>query len=178
MKLGRSEVLTSQNADDGPQRCGPVLISVDCIVAESLDIEAQGEALLRASEIDECGTQHAVEHRVGMVERDSATGESVEQLLLLVERGEEGALPPQDVDVAGEAGRRVLGEDIEIELEVLEFVAVERPCIALRGEDGRARRVEGAQGMHQRRMLLGLGKMVEVVGVRSQIDEVASACRV
>src|SRR5712692_6935818 len=102
MKLSRSEVLTSQDADDGLQRCGPALFSADCIVAESLDVEAQGEALLRAGEIDECGTQHAVEHRVGMVEWASATGESVKQLLLLVERGEEGALPPQDVDVAGE----------------------------------------------------------------------------
>ncbi len=68
------------------------------------DVEADGEALLGAGEVDQGGTDDAVEGGVGVVEGFGAAGEAAEELLGVVEGGEEGAVAPKDVDVAGEAG--------------------------------------------------------------------------
>ena len=43
------------------------------IVAKRLDVETDGEALLRSCDIDHRGTQHAVEHGIRMVQRRSTT---------------------------------------------------------------------------------------------------------
>ena len=99
------------------------------------------------------------------------TGEAVQHLLLHVKRCEERALAPEEVDVAAESGRGFVGADVEVHAQRVEFLCVERPRVALRGEDGRPRRVERAQGLHQRRVVLGLGQMVEIVGILAQVDE-------
>jgi hypothetical protein len=59
-----------------------------------------------------------------------------------------------------------------MDAELVKLFALENPCVALRGEEGRARGVEGAESVHEGGEVLGLGEMVEVVGVLAQIDEV------
>ena len=80
----------------------------------------------------------------GMVERSGAPGEAMQQLLLLVKRGEDGALAPEEVDVAGEAAQASLVRRGMIEVQAQRSSSsassrIERPGIALGGEDGRAR---------------------------------------
>ena len=97
-------------------------------------------------------------------------------------RGEDGALAPQQIDVAGKAGGGLFGVEQEFEREGLDFSGVdgrrERPRIALRGEEGRARGVERSQRAGQRGMLLGFGYLGEVVRMGAQIDEVRAAAAV
>lgn len=45
------------------------------------------------------------------------------------------------------------------------------PGVALGSEDGRAGGVERAESVQERRVLFGLRKVIEVVGVIAQIDE-------
>ena len=144
--------------------------------AEGFDVEADGEALLGAGEVDEGGADDAVEGGVGVVEGFGAAGEAAEELLGVVEGGEEGAVAPEDVDVAGEAGGILVGfgGEIEVEVEMFELFGGEGPGVAFGGEDGRAGGVEGAEGLHERRVVFGLGEMVEVVGVLAQVDEVGT----
>ena len=68
---------------------------------------------------------------------------------MLVERGEDGALAPENVDVADKSVGGIAGsviEDIEVEAEFssssASSVGLTRPGIAFGGEDRRARRVE------------------------------------
>lgn len=182
---GEGEVFAADEADDVGEGGGPVFLGRLGVVAEGLDVEAEGEALLRAGEIDQRGAEDAVEHGEWMVERSDVAREPVQELFVLVERGEDGAFAPEDVDVADEAVAGVVGsvfEDVEVEAEVLElfcvFGRIERPGIALGGEDWRARRVEGAEGMHERRIELCFGEEIEIVGILAQVDEAAVAGRV
>lgn len=73
------------------------------IVAQRFDIETEGEAFLGTSEVNKGGAKDAIEHGVGVVERGSVAGKAMEELLVLVERGEDRTLAPQDIDVADEA---------------------------------------------------------------------------
>ena len=149
------------------------------VVAEGFDVEADGEAFLGAGEIDESGADDAVDHGVGVIERGGEAGEAVEDLLLPVEGGEDGALAPEEVDVTGEAIGGFFGEEVEVEAEVGEFglifAWVDGPGIAFGGEDGGAGGVEGAEGVHQGGVALGFGEVVEVVGIFAEIDEAAVA---
>ncbi len=172
--LCRGEVFAAQQGDDGIKRCAPAPRGGVRVGTERLEVKADGEALLRTGEVHEGRADDAVEHDVGVVQRCCAAGEAVQHLLGLVERGEDGALAPEQIDVAGEAigrGSGILGINIKIDAQVLQLFGVERPGIALGGEDRRAVRVQRAQGLHQRRVLLGFGEMVEVVGVLAQVDE-------
>jgi hypothetical protein len=101
----------------------------------------------------------------------------MEHLLLLVEGGEDKAFAPEEVDVAAEAHGSLVSEDVEFQAKGFELLLVERPGVTFGGEDGRTGSVERTQGMEQRRMLLDLGKMIEVVGVFTQINEVAAGVR-
>ncbi len=53
----------------------------------------------------------------------------------------------------------------------VEFFGIEGPCVGFRGEDRGSRCVEGAEGVHQRRIVLGFREMVEVVGIFAQVDK-------
>ena len=57
-------------------------------------------------------------------------------LLHLVVGGEERSLAPEDVDVACEACRGVVGGCVKVSAQIVELLCFERPCIALRSEDG------------------------------------------
>ena len=175
-QLSERRISAAKQRDDRLKRRGPVLLRRLPIMSESFDVEAQREALLRASKIDKRRPEHAVEHGVGLVDRLSPASKSMEQLLLLVEGTEDGALSPQNIDVAREAIRGLLDEDIQIQAKVLELILIERPRIALRGKDRGARSIECPQRMHQRRMLFDLSKVIEVVGILAQVDKMAIAC--
>lgn len=108
-----------------------------------------------------------------MVERSGEARDAVQQLLVLVKRDEDGALAPQEIDVAAETGGTVFGNEIEIVAERLELVGGHLPDIALGGEDGRAHGIESAKGMQQRWVLRGLFEPVEIVRIFAKIDEVA-----
>lgn len=83
--LGEYEGAATQEGDDGVE-CGcPVLFGCLRVVTERFDVEADSETFLRAGEIDECGTDDAVDHGVGMIERCGESRETVKELLLLVE---------------------------------------------------------------------------------------------
>ena len=70
------------------------------IDACGLDIEGEGEAFLGAGKVEERRTDHALEHDEGVVQRLGAAGEPVNEVLVLVEGGEYGAVAPKEVDVA------------------------------------------------------------------------------
>ena len=148
------------------------------IVAESLYIKADGEALLRAGKINQRWTDYAVEHGKGMIQRRRVSHETVHHLLHLMVGGKERSLAPNNVDIAAETGGGVVGSYVEILAEVIERFWVKRPRITLGGEDGRPGGVESAQSMHQRRMLFNFGKVVEIVRVFAQIDETAIARKI
>ena len=142
--------------------------------ADGLDVEADGEALLRGGYVEEGGADDAVENGVGVVERFGAADEAVEELLVLMEGDEVRALAEEEVNVAGEAGGGELGAEsgVEVLTEGVEVFGRERPGVAFGGEDGGARGVERAEGVHDGGEQLGLGEMIEVVGVVAEIDEV------
>jgi hypothetical protein len=59
-------------------------------------------------------------------------------------------------------------------MELVELFGLERPGVALVGEDGGARGVESTESMHESGEAFGLGEVVEVVGVFAQVDEVSA----
>lgn len=146
-------------------------------MTQRFDVQADGEALVRNGDVDKCGAQDAVEDGIGVIERSGLTREPVEKLLVLVERGKRRALAPENVDVAAEAGRGVLGNLVELEAEMVKLFSfgcgAQRPRVAFRSEDNGPGRVEGAKSVHQGRVKLGLRQMIKVVRVLTQIDEVA-----
>src|SRR6185312_4581775 len=149
---GEGEIFAAYEADHVAEGGGPVFLGRLLIVPEGFDVKAESEALLRAGEIDQRGPKDAIEHGKGMVERSDVPREPVQELFVLMERGEDGAFAPEHIDVAGEAVAGVVGgvfEDVEVEAEMLELLGIlggiERPGIALGGEDRRARRIQGAQ---------------------------------
>ena len=179
--FGRRSDLAAEEGDGGFEGGGPVLFGGGLVVAEGFDVEADGKAFLGAGEIDESGADDTVDHGVGVVERGGEAGEAIEDLLVPVDGGEDGALTPEEVDVTGEAIGGFFGDEVEVEAEVgqfgLVFAWVDEPGIAFGGEDGGARGVEGAEGVHQGRVLLGFDEMVEVVGVFAEIDETTVGVR-
>jgi hypothetical protein len=60
---GRSDecqIFAAKQSDDGLKRLGPGAIGGVVIGAEGFDVEADAEAFLRASEIDQSGAENAV----------------------------------------------------------------------------------------------------------------------
>ncbi len=58
-------------------------------MACGFDVEAYGETLLGAGEVDDGGAEDAVEHCVGVVQWSGVASEPVQHLLLDVERHED-----------------------------------------------------------------------------------------
>jgi hypothetical protein len=174
------EVFAAEEGGGGFEGCGPVVAGGFVVGAEGFDVEGDGEALLWAGEIEEGGADDAVEHGVGMVEGRCSADEAVQKLLLMVYRDEAGAVAQEEVDVAGESVGELSCEglvseiEVEVEAELVEFFGLEGPGVTFGGEDWRARGVEGAESVHERREVFGLGEMIEVVGVFAQVDEVAA----
>lgn len=171
-----NKVFPTQQCDYGIECGSPMPVGSLGIGAESFDVEADGEALLRAGKVDQRRADHTVEHGVGMVEGRGAANQAMQELLVVMKGEEERTVPEKKIDVAGEAGGGVVGSEVEIEVEVdaelFELLRVQDPCIAFCGEDRGARGVQGTERMHQGWILLGLGKVVEVVGVLAEVDEV------
>jgi len=146
-------------------------------MTQRLDVQADRKTLVWNSNVDECGPQHTVEHRVRMVKRRCLAREPVEKLLVLVKRGEGRPLTPQDIDIAREPRRSVLRNLVKFEAKPFKLFpfrfGVQRPRIALRREDDRSGCIQGAERVHQGRVKLGLRQMVEIVRIFTQIDEMA-----
>src|SRR5579871_1223594 len=110
-------------------------------MTQRLNVQADCEAFVRSSNVDERGAQHTVEHRVRMVKRRSLTREPVQQLFMLVERGEGRALTPQNIDIAGEPLRGVFRNLVKLETKPLKLFlfccSFQLPRIALRRKDDR-----------------------------------------
>jgi len=140
-------------------------------MAEGFDVEAKGEAFLRSVQVDHGWPDDAVEHGEGMMERFGVAGEAAQQLLLKMKGSEEGAVSGQEIDVAGESCGGFIGFDADVDVEGFEFVGIEGPCVGFCGEDRRSCCIEGSESMHQGRITLGFGEMVEVVGVLTQVDK-------
>jgi hypothetical protein len=171
--LAQGKILAAQQCDDSVQSRSPVLFCGLGIVANGFYIETGCETLLWASEIDECRADDAVEHGIGLIQRRRVACQTVHDLLHLVVGGEERSFTPEDVDVATEACRGIVGSYVKVCAKIFELVGIERPCIALRGEDRRSRCVERTQSMHQWWMLFDFREVIEVIGVLAEIDESA-----
>jgi len=141
------------------------------VCAKSLDVETEGEAFLRAGEINERGTQDAIDSGVGMIERFNEADEALESLLLLVERDEDGAVTSDEIDVTHKAVRGFRWKDIQIRLGKEALVRVHGPGVALCGEDGRAWGVERTQGLHEGRVSLRFRNLIHVIGILAEIYE-------
>lgn len=170
---GGGEGATAEKGGDVGECGSPALLGGGRIVAEGLEVEGDDEAFLRAGEVDERWAEGALEQGVGMIERSCEARDAVEELLVLVEGDEDGAFAPEDVDIAGDAGGGVLGDQVELKAECVELVGREGPDVTLGGEDGRAGCVEGAKRVQKRRVLGGFFEPIEIVRVLAKIDEVA-----
>ena len=104
---------------------------------------------------------------------------------MVVHRYEAGAITEEEVDVAGESGGELrregfVGEiEVEIDAKLVELFGLEVPGIAFGGEERRARGIEGTESVHESGEVLGLGEMIEVVGVvaeRSEERRVGKEC--
>jgi len=93
--------LTAKECGDVGEGVGPVVPGRLRVVAEGLDVEADGVALLCGSEVREGGTEDKLEHCVWMLEGGGAVGDAVEELFVSVARNEDGAVAGEEVDVAG-----------------------------------------------------------------------------
>ena len=71
------EVFAAEQGGCGFEGGGPVVAGGVGLGAEGFDVEGDGEALLRACEVEDGGADDAVEHRIGMVEGGGATDEAV-----------------------------------------------------------------------------------------------------
>ena len=142
------------------------------IEADGFDVQSQREPLLGTDEIEKGGAEDTLDQGEGMVERGDAAVEAMEDMLVLVDGGEDGSIAPEEIDVARKAGARVFGEEVEFETEELEiFGGVDGPGIALGGEERRAWSVESAQSLEDGRVELGLGEVFGGEGVFAEIDE-------
>jgi hypothetical protein len=94
LQSGEEKILAAEEGDDIVEGGGPTLPGCFVVGAEGFDVEADGEALLRAGEVNKSGAEDAVEGGFGVIESGSAAGEAAEELLLLVERGKEVAVAP------------------------------------------------------------------------------------
>ena len=169
--ISADEVFATHDRNNCVESTGPLFQCSILIATESFDVEAECETFLRRFEVDERGTQYAFKRSHGIVERSSKARETAHELFMLMERREERAVAAYEIDVAGKACRCFFGVDVEIDLQMAEFLAAYDPGVTLGGKDRRARRIEGAQGLHEWRMLLGFGDGVEVVRVSTEIDE-------
>lgn len=177
---GEGQIFVAQQSNDGIEGGCPVLFGSARIVTESFNIEAKSKAFLRAGKVDQRGAKDAVEHSKRAIECPGMAGQAVEQLLVLVEGSEDGAFAPEDIDVADESVCRVVDgsvKKIKVEPKPVELVGMffgaERPDIALGSKDRRPRRVKSAKSMHQRRMQLGFGKVIEIIWIFAEVDETA-----
>ncbi|MCU1320635.1 MAG: hypothetical protein JWM43_284 [Acidobacteriaceae bacterium] len=144
-----------------------------------LDVKSDAETLLRTSQIDQRRPNHAVQHGMRMIERCSTPGQPMQELLVLMERRKQRPLSQQKIDIAGESRERIGGSvrrsELKIQIQVLAEIAQlilgERPCVALSRKHRRASRIQSPQRMHQRRELLSLWQMIEVVRILAEINE-------
>jgi hypothetical protein len=110
------EVLRTEESCDRFEGTGPILVSVGRVGTESLDVDGEGKALLRASKVEEGRTQDAFEGRVRMVELVGQPGKPGETLFLLVKRYEDRTVAPEEIDVTAEAMGRLLVIQAELKL--------------------------------------------------------------
>ena len=82
--LAEGQLFAAQQRYDCVQSGCPVFFRGACIMAESLDVEADREALLRAGEVNQRGADDAIQHGVGLMQEGGVTTETMEHLLLLV----------------------------------------------------------------------------------------------
>ncbi len=176
--LGGGEVFASKQSYGGFEGGGPVLDGGVGVGSGGFDVEGEGEAFVDAGKVDEGRTEDALEGGLGKVESGGSTDEAVGELALEMDGGEEGAVAGEEVDVAPEAMGVVGGGKVEFEAEAGDLFGGEGPGVAFGGEDGRTGSVEGAECLHQLGVLLGLGNLVEVVGVFAEVYEVGGGCGV
>jgi hypothetical protein len=169
------ELAAAEEFDDFTETASPLFHGVGRIGPDGLEVERDGVAFLRIVEVDECRTQYHFEYAERARHRGSEPDEAIEHLLLAMAGGEDGAVAPEDVDVAGESCSGEVFGDVEVVAQGLELVFGECPGVALSGKDGRSRGVEGTKRLQERRMVFGFGDGVELVGFCAKIDELSGA---
>ena len=87
-----------------------------------------------------------------------------------MEGGEEGAIAAEEIEVGDQSGGGLFGFEGEVKAEMVALFARGLPDIAFGGEEGRARGVEGAEGVLQGWMGFSLGDAVDGVGIFAEID--------
>src|ERR1700733_12348789 len=98
------DVFGTEEKDDGFEGGGPIVAGGVGADAEGLDVEGDGEALLRAGKVEERGADDAVEHGVRVVELGGAANEAVEKLLVVMDGREARALAEAEGETAGDSG--------------------------------------------------------------------------
>ncbi len=165
------EIAGAKDGGDGIQGAGPKGVRFGRRGAGGFEIERDAEAFLRGGEIEEGGADDALGGCAWQIKRSEAPLQTAEEMLLLVERGEEGAVATEEIEVGDEGGGGLFGLESEVKTEMVALVAGGLPDIALGGEEGRASGVEGAKGVLQGRMGFGLRDEVDSVGIFAEIDK-------
>lgn len=93
------EVAGAQDGGARGEGCGPMFVGGEVIGAHGLDVEGEGEALLRGGEIEQGGANDALGGGKGEIERGKAAFEALQQMLVLMEGGEEGAVAAEQVQI-------------------------------------------------------------------------------
>jgi hypothetical protein len=108
-----------------------------CVGAYGGEVKGYGKAFEGTAEVQECGAEDAFERGLWVGQALGATHDAVEAVLLLMGGGEDGALTPEQIDVAGEAVERVFFGKHEFDAKGFEgfglIGAGEGPGVALGG---------------------------------------------
>ena len=100
------ELAAAQQVDDILERAAPAAARGLGIRAQRSDVERRREAFERSAEVDHGGAKDALQHGFDVGQLSGAACYAVEAFLLLVGGGEDGALAPEEIDVAGEGEGR------------------------------------------------------------------------
>jgi hypothetical protein len=176
------QILSPQQSNNAIQRRRPICLSRMRIMPQRLHVQADRKALLRPRQVNQRRPQHTIEHRIRMIQRLRQPAQTMQQLLMLVQRSKDRTLPPNNIDIALETSRRLLRNQLKVEPQAIQLISIlsriERPRIALRRKHSRARRIQRPQRMHQRRKVLHLRQMIQIVGILTQVDKPSIARRI
>lgn len=166
-------------AEDGYRRLkggAPVAEGIGFVRGDRFDVEGQGETFRGTVQVEERGSNDAIDEGEGVIEGRDAAGETVDEVLVLVEGGEDRAIAPEQVDIAGEAGGDIGGDKVQMEAESFELGGgIHGPGVAFDSEEGGTGGVEGAEGLEEGWVTLGLGDLLGGVRIFAQIDEARDA---
>jgi hypothetical protein len=171
-----NEIFSPQQSHHSIQRRRPMLHRPMQIRPKRLDIHRDRKTLLRPRQIHQCRSNHTIQHRMRMIQRSRSPHQPMQQLLILMKRKKQRPIPQKNIDIAGKPCRSIIRSQMQIKIQVdpklLQFLRLHHPRITLRSKNRRPSRIQRSQCMHQRRILLRLRKMVEVIRIFTQINKV------